>query len=204
MQRHIAELDGAVIRVLEVASGSGQHAAHCAAALPDAVWQPTDIDSGVFPSIRAWTAGLESVREPILVDASAPFFEWGVEPGSFDCLLAVNVTHISPWAATTGLFAGAARALRRGGLLMIYGPFHVAGEATAESNTAFDAMLRKRDVEWGIRDAVECRAEAAAAGLELAAADDMPSNNLFLVFRNAGEASCEGTVGRIPGTPSSS
>lgn len=170
--------------VLEVASGSGEHAIHFAAAFPHLLWQPSDPDPAGLASIAAWRAeaGLPNVAPPLALDAAAP--DWPVDHA--DAILCINMVHISPWDATLGLFAGAARLLDPGAPLILYGPYIEPGVPTAESNLAFDANLRARDAAWGLRDTEAVK--AAAAGLALAERRAMPANNLMLLFRRAGQA----------------
>ncbi|KAL4430347.1 hypothetical protein ABPG77_002153 [Micractinium sp. CCAP 211/92] len=167
---------------LEVASGTGQHVAHLAAGLPQLTFQPTEYEADSFVSIRAWTHELLNVRPPLLLDASRPA-SWQVAAGTCRAVFAANLTHISPWAATEGLVAGAGRVLAHGGELFIYGPFSVDGKPTTESNAAFDAALRQRNPQWGYRDVADIARLAAAAGLAAVERREMPANNLLLVFR---------------------
>jgi len=169
--------------VLEIASGTGQHVAHFAAALPDLTWQPSDRDDGDFESIVAWTehAAVSNVRPPLLLDVTAE--AWPV--ATVDAVCNANMIHISPWHTCLGLMRGAGLHLARDGVLVLYGPYRIAGAHTAPSNAAFDADLRARDPSWGVRD-LEAVAEVAAAhGLDLAEHVTMPANNLTLVFRRA-------------------
>lgn len=165
--------------VLEVASGTGQHVAHFAAALPGLTWQPTEIDGAMSASIVAWTRGLANVRPPIRLDVCAA--SWPV--GTLDALYCANMIHIAPWAACLGLVAGASRHLRTGGLLVLYGPFRIGGAHTAPSNAQFDADLRARDPEWGVRDLEAVDQAAAAHGLVLAERVAMPANNQVVIWR---------------------
>ena len=173
----------AQIRVLEVASGTGQHAVFFAQALPRLRWQPSDPDPAHLESIEAWRAesGLANVAAPIALDVRAA--DWGVGP--FDVLFNANMIHIAPWSAAEGLFAGAGRVLVPAGLLFLYGPFRVADRPTAPSNEAFDADLRRRNPEWGVRELERVVALAAASGLTLVETNAMPANNLLVVFRRA-------------------
>ena len=170
--------------VLELASGSGQHAAHFAAAQPGWTWQPTDADAGVLPSIAARCAGLDNVAAPRPLDllAHAPD-RWPPRPGGWDAVFAANLVHISPWAVTPALMRGAALALAPGGLLLLYGPVIVDGEPLAPSNAAFDASLRARDPAWGLRRLVDLQDEAKAAGLHWRSRQAMPANNLMLAWQ---------------------
>lgn len=171
--------------MLEVASGTGQHAAHFAAALPHLAWQPTEHAADALPSIEAWGEGLPNVLPPLALDAARPG-SWPLAPGAARAVLATNLTHISPWAATQGLVRGAARVLQPGGLLLIYGPFSVDGAPTTESNAAFDRSLRASNPAWGYRDVADVAAEAEAAGLALLERRAMPANNFYLIFQRRG------------------
>ena len=167
--------------VLEVASGSGEHINYFAERLPALDWQPSDPSPAARASIAAWTVsdGLTNVRPPLDLDASA--LPWSVSAA--DAILAINMVHISPWAATQGLLREAARLLPPGGLLYLYGPFIQAGIALAPSNAAFDADLRERNVVWGLRDLTAVEAAAAESGLKIEAVVPMPSNNLSVIVR---------------------
>jgi len=166
-------------RVLEIASGTGQHAAHFASEEPGWTWQPTDSDAGALASIAAWCAGLGNVLPPVVLDVLSP--DWPVS-GPFDAIVCANMLHISPWATCAALMRGAARVASRDGLLVVYGPFLVDGERTAPGNLAFDADLRGRDPAWGLRRLADVAAAAPDAGLALRERIGMPANNLTLVF----------------------
>jgi SAM-dependent methyltransferase len=170
--------------VLEVASGAGEHAAYCAAALPGLKWRPTDPDADARASIAAWRAhaGLPNLLEPLALDASDPD-GWPVERA--DAVVNINMIHISPWSAAEGLMAGAGRVLPPGGDLFLYGPYFEADVETAPSNLAFDESLRRRNPAWGVRRLEDVKALAAEQGLELEERVAMPANNLSLVFRKA-------------------
>ena len=167
--------------VLEVASGSGEHAVHFAAAFPDLDWQPTDPDPAGLTSIAAYRvdAGLANIAPPIALDAASDV--WPLDRA--DAILCINMVHISPWEATTGLLAGAVRLLARGAPLILYGPYFEPDAPTAESNLAFDASLRSRNPAWGLRDTDAVKAAAVDAGLAFAERRAMPANNLMLLFR---------------------
>ena len=164
--------------VLEIASGTGQHAACFAAALPGWRWWPSEADARLAASIAAWCAELPNVVPVLALDVLAS--PWAGAPASVDAIFCANLLHISPWHATAALMQGAARHLTATGLLLLYGPFLVDGEPTAPSNLAFDADLRARDPAWGLRRLAEVQAEAA--GLRLRERITMPANNLLLVF----------------------
>lgn len=167
--------------VLEIAGGTGEHAVHFAAALSGVEWQPTDPDEVSRRSIAAWRAeaGLPNLREPLALDVTRA--DWPVERA--DAIVCINMLHISPWAATAGLMAGAGRLLPAGAPLLVYGPFRQAGVTIAPSNEAFDQSLKARDPAWGLRDVDEVAGEAAWQALTLEEVVDMPANNLTLVFR---------------------
>lgn len=167
--------------VLEIASGSGQHAVHFAAALPALEWQPSEADPYLreWIDVRARQAGLANVRPAIALDArEAP---WPVTAA--DAIACINMIHISPWPATLGLLTGATQVLDEGGVLFLYGPFRRDGVHTSAGNAAFDADLRARDSAWGLRDTQAVIDEAAAKGFVLERLVEMPANNLSLVFR---------------------
>ena len=166
--------------VLEVASGSGEHAAYFAAALPGLDWQPSDPDPAALASIEAWRseAQLPNLHPPIMLDAAAA---WPVSKA--DAILCINMTHISPWEATLGLMDGAGKTLRAGGLLYLYGPFIRDEVETAPSNLAFNASLKARDAHWGLRRVEDVIAAAEGQGLTLDQLVEMPANNLSLLFR---------------------
>ena len=166
--------------VLEVASGSGEHAVHFAQAFPQLEWQPTDPDPGAILSIEAWRtdSGLANLHEPVILDAAAQ--TWPVERA--EAVLNINMVHISPWEAALGLLGGAARVLALGGKLILYGPWIVDGLQTAQSNIAFDADLKRRNPAWGLRKVEDFAAEAEESGLLLADQREMPANNRMLLF----------------------
>ncbi len=167
--------------VLEIASGTGEHAVFLARRFPQLRWQPSDRDEGALDSIRAWAseAALENIADPILLDAAS--IEWPIEHA--DALLCVNMVHISPWEATEGLFAGAAEVLGRGAPLILYGPFIEDGVETAASNLAFDRSLKDRDSRWGLRRLDDLDRLAAKHRFVRTERHAMPANNLVLVYR---------------------
>jgi SAM-dependent methyltransferase len=173
-------LDGAS-SVLEIASGSGGHVVHFAAALPAITFQPTDPDDASRASIDAWAAAsaLANVRPAMALDVTAR--PWPME--NADAVICINMIHISPWAATLGLMHGAAQVLRPGGLLFLYGPYRRDGAHTADSNEAFDRSLRGRNAAWGIRDLEDVAQAAAAEGFGAPTIVAMPANNLSVTFR---------------------
>ncbi len=167
--------------VLEVASGTGEHIVHFARCFPHLTWQPSDYDDAGLASIAAWTeeSGLSNINPPIRIDASAEV--WPISHA--DAILCINMVHISPWAATLGLMAGAGRLLSTGGALYLYGPYFEDGVDTAASNLEFDQSLRDRNPEWGIRRLSDIITAAAQYGLSLDTKIEMPANNLSLIFR---------------------
>lgn len=170
--------------VLEIAAGAGEHAVYNASALPGLLWRPTDPDPDALVSIAAWRehAALPNLLEPLRLDASNPG-AWPVDRA--DVVVNINMVHISPWAATEGLMAGAGRVLPSGGLLFLYGPFIEPDIETAPSNLAFDASLKSRNPAWGLRRLDELTALAGRHGLMLAERITMPANNLGLIFRRS-------------------
>ena len=174
-------------RVLEVASGTGQHAAHFAAAQPGWTWLPTDFDAAALPAIAARCAGQVGILPSLRLDVlQQPWPAALGEPATLDGVYCANMIHISPWATCAGLMAGAARLLKPGAVLVTYGPYLEDEVPTAPSNLAFDADLKARDPQWGLRRLTDVAAEAAAVGLVLAQRVAMPANNLLLVFRRPG------------------
>jgi SAM-dependent methyltransferase len=167
--------------VLEIASGTGEHTMHFAAALPGLTFQPSDPSDEARASIDDWTRalGLGNVRPALAVDASVSI--WPITHA--DAVLCSNMIHISPWAATEGLIAGAARLLPPGGLLYLYGPYLRAGVPTAPSNRDFDADFRQRNPAWGIRSLEQVATLAQAQGFGPRAIVEMPANNLSVLFR---------------------
>ena len=172
---------------LEIASGTGQHAAWMAAGLPHWQWQPSDRQADGFESIAAWCAqaGVANVRAPVLLDVLAPC--WPTTgpafDAPFDALFCANMLHIAPWATCAGLMQGAARHLADDGQLLVYGPFLEADVPTSPGNRAFDASLREQDPAWGLRQLDAVQAQARQVGLALHRRIAMPANNLLLVFR---------------------
>ena len=193
--------------VLEIASGTGEHAVFFAERFPKLEWQPSDIHPDALQSIAAWreAAGLPNVLPRLVIDAGEP--DWPIEradavlsinmdsdscddakpteKGGFDVVLNLNMVHISPWSAALGLLDGAARVLKPGGALILYGPWLRADVETAPGNVAFDQQLRERAPEWGLRRVEDFDAAASDRGFQLEQTRAMPANNLMLLFRRA-------------------
>ena len=167
--------------VLEIASGTGEHAVWFSTALPELTWQPTDVDPDALLSIAAWRDRTRppNLLPPLVLDAAADTWTMPL----VDAVVAINMVHIAPWNVTQGLIAGAARVLTPGGLLFRYGPFSEGGVHTAASNAEFDAQLRARNPSWGIRDIDDISALASQHGFKAPERIAMPANNLSVVFR---------------------
>jgi len=167
--------------VLEIASGSGEHALHFAAHFPALGFQPTDPDAAALASIAAWQAEaqLSNLLLPLMLDVMAD--AWPVQKA--DAVLCINMIHIAPWEATAALMRGAARVLPRDGILFLYGPFKQGGQHTTPSNAEFDASLRAQDAQWGVRDLGAVAEIASAAGFAAPVVEEMPANNLSVIFR---------------------
>jgi SAM-dependent methyltransferase len=170
-------------KVLEIASGTGQHVVHFAKAFPSLQWQPSDPDRTMHGSIARWIAHeqLENVPPPIALDVGVD--PWPVDHA--DAVLCINMIHIAPWQATLDLMAGAARALPPGGLLVLYGPYRRFGQDTADSNAAFDAQLKATDPRWGVRDLEAVLDVANRHGLGAEEVVAMPANNFTVVLRKS-------------------
>lgn len=167
--------------MLEVASGTGQHAAALSAGLPGWEWQPTDFDPRALASIRGWCDGLNQVRPPLQLDVLDTSWPSQI-PSGVDAMFCANMIHIAPWACTGALMQGAARHLKEEGVLITYGPYLEDATPTAEGNLAFDADLRSRNPAWGLRELAQVALAAEEAGLGLRQRIAMPANNLLLVW----------------------
>lgn len=172
--------------VLEIGSGTGQHVAHFAKALPGLTFQPSEMDLERHPSIEAWAAAasLSNVKPPLAIDVTQR--PWVVSAA--DAVVCINVIHISPWETTLALMAGAGAILPAGGVLVTYGPYLRGGVHTSRSNDAFDASLRATNPLWGVRDIDEVAEVAARHGLALDEVVPMPANNFTLVWRRSSGA----------------
>ena len=169
---------------LEIAAGTGQHAAHFAPAFPDLTWQPSDADPDMLDSIAAWaaTAGAPNLKPPLRFDVTQK--PWPVDAA--DAVVSINMIHIAPWTCCLALMAGAGRILTDGGVLYLYGPFKRDGRHTAPSNDSFDRSLQAHDPAWGVRDLADVVDAAARQGLSFVETVDMPANNLSAIFRKPG------------------
>jgi len=167
--------------VLEIASGTGQHAVHFASNLQNLIWQPSDIDPELRKSVRAWHAdfNLQNLKSPVHLDVTSE--NWPIDTA--DAMMCANMIHIAPWEACIGLLEGAGRILPEGGILCMYGPYKVGGKHTAPSNEAFDQSLRARDASWGIRNLDDVALEARRRGLHLIKTVKMPSNNFCVIYK---------------------
>jgi SAM-dependent methyltransferase len=173
--------------LLEIGSGTGQHAAAFAPLAPAMTWWPSDIYDSHLKSIAAWHAlsGAANLRPPQRIDLSNSDWSWTGDAGRnapLTAMLCINVLHISPWRVSENLFAGAGRFLRKHGRLFVYGPFRRDDAHTSPSNAAFDASLRAENPEWGVRDISDLNGLAKSAGLTEAEISPMPANNLVLAF----------------------
>lgn len=170
--------------LLEIASGTGEHAVYFAELFPALEWQPSDIHPDALASIEGWrcAAALPNLRPPMAIDASSS--DWPIDRA--DALLSINMAHISPWASALGLIEAAVRLLPPGGPLILYGPWLSDDVPTAQSNLAFDADLKRRDAEWGLRRVEEFEEAAKERGLELVETRAMPANNMMLLCRRGG------------------
>lgn len=177
--------------VLEVGSGTGQHALAFARAMPNVTWWPTDADQDSLGSIDAWRrhSGPDNLRQAARLDVTE--FPWAPDPvgppldAGLAAVIAINVVHITPWEVAVAILEGAERYLAVDGQVVLYGPFKRDGKHTAPSNAAFDAELRAHNRAWGVRDLAELDACARDHGLALASVHDVPANNMILVFEKS-------------------
>ncbi len=188
LQQFLAGKSGEVV---EAGSGTGQHVVEFARGAPEIIWWPSDFNEQHLKSIEAWRAqaALPNIRPPLRIDLSdslwCPEMQDGRGPGELLAVFCANVIHIAPWQVAEGLVAGAGRYLRAGGRLFLYGPFKRGGQHIAVSNAAFDASLRDKNPEWGVRDIEALEGLARSAGLALVETVEMPANNLIVVFERS-------------------
>jgi len=170
-------------RVLEIGSGTGQHAVHFGRHLPHLIWLPSDLPESL-PGVRLWLedAGLPNVEPPLALDVRDPV--WPVGP--VDGVFSANTAHIMNSASVAAMFTGVGRVLREGGVFVLYGPFHYGGQATSPSNARFDVQLRARDPAMGVRHFEDLDALARQAGMRLLRDEPMPVNNRTLVWAKGG------------------
>jgi SAM-dependent methyltransferase len=177
--------------VLELGSGSGQHIVEFARQSPHIIWWPSDYSEENLKSIAAWRllADLPNLRAPARIDLAQPDWKWqrhdSKVPDRFTAIFCANVIHIAPWRVAEGLFRGVARHLAPDGRIFLYGPFMKDGEHNAPSNAAFDADLRARNAEWGVRDISDLRGLADESGMILKEEISMPANNRILTFEHS-------------------
>ena len=169
--------------VLEIGSGTGEHAIHFARVMPHLTWQPSEQDKDCLRSISAWTAveAQANVLQPLDLDVTDA--QWPI--ATAHAIVCINMVHIAPWSVAQALLRGAGRILPPGGLLCLYGPYRVAGKHTSASNRKFDAQLRAMNSEWGVRDLDALANEARTFNIDLARTFQMPANNLVTVFRKS-------------------
>ena len=177
--------------VLEVGSGTGQHALQFARAMPKLIWQPSERDPDCLRSILAWLAveELPNVRPPVHLDVCT--LPWAIDSAA--ALVCINLIHIAPWSTTEALFCGGRSLLSGSGLLCLYGPFQRQGRHTSPSNRSFDLLLRRQNPAWGVRDLDDVSRLADGAGFDLLQSHEMPSNNLIVVLVGRDE-SCDGSL----------
>ena len=185
---HIPHTPGQDRLCLEIAAGSGQHAAHFAASLPDTIWQASDPDPRHLASIKAWLdwAGLKKAPKPLYLDTRDR--PWPIQYA--DAVLCINMIHISPWESCISMFDEASTILSRKGVVYLYGLFTIGGEHTSQSNIAFDESLKSQDPSWGVRDLNDVSTTARKYGFRLSANVKMPANNLSVIFRRTHQNDC--------------
>jgi cyclopropane fatty-acyl-phospholipid synthase-like methyltransferase len=175
----LARVVPAGARVLEIASGTGEHAVYFASRLPGVSWQPSDPSAESRASVEAWRSEAQNVAPPIELDVTKR--PWPVD--TFDVIVCINMIHIAPWTACEAMLSEAPSHLAPRGLLFLYGPYMRGGKHTAESNDAFDRSLRARNPSWGVRDLDDVVSLANKRGFTLDEVVQMPANNLSVLLR---------------------
>lgn len=170
--------------VVEIGSGTGQHAAFFVPLFPELEWQPTDIEPELVVSIDAWRHEVQAPNLLPAIHLDVLEMPWPVIEA--DAVVSCNMIHIAPWVCCEALIAGAAEVLPSGGVLFLYGPFQVGGVHISASNTAFDLDLRSRNPEWGVRNLDDVAEQALERGFQLAETVRMPANNLSVIFNRKG------------------
>ncbi|MEL6437918.1 MAG: DUF938 domain-containing protein [Cyanobacteria bacterium J06621_8] len=170
--------------ILEIASGTGEHAVYFASELQSCRWIPSDTSTQAQESILAWrdSAALDNLDAPLSIDVTEKDWHQQVAPLKIDAIVNINMIHIAPWQACLGLMAGASQILPPGGILYLYGPYRRNGQHTAPSNAVFDRSLRERNSLWGVRDLETVINAASEVNLSLEQIVEMPANNLSLIF----------------------
>ncbi|KAJ3292613.1 hypothetical protein HDU79_001217 [Rhizoclosmatium sp. JEL0117] len=173
------------LRALEVASGPGQHLIAFAQTFPNVTWTPSEVNKENIASIEQYRkeSRLTNIEPALLIDASSSRAEWKISDASMDLIVNVNMVHISPWSASQGLFTASGNILRPNGLLVLYGPFMFNGVISPQSNLDFDASLKSRNKDWGLRDVKDLTQFAEQSGLQLIQTLELPSNNHILVYQ---------------------
>ena len=171
-------------KVLEIASGTGEHAVYFASKLPSCQWIPSDINPESRSSITAWKndSAIDNLSLPLSIDVTQDNWQSAVAKQQINSIVNINMIHIAPWQACLGLMKGAGQILPPSGILYLYGPYKRDGEHTAVSNANFDRSLRDRNPQWGVRDLEQVIEVAANADLKLQQVIEMPANNLSVIF----------------------
>lgn len=171
--------------VLEISSGTGQHASYFAQHFPNLTFQPSEYERSLFNSIKAYAQDTptKNMRDPIEIDVTTSQESWHLEAQHYDYLININMMHISPYSCTQGLFRNASKLLKQGGLMITYGPYALNGVITPQSNIDFDRGLRRQSNEWGLRDIKDLEALGKANGIQLLKTYDLPANNKCLVWQ---------------------
>lgn len=171
--------------VLEISSGTGQHITHIAPHYPNLTFQPSEYDRLMIPQIKLYKDDCEikNIKDPLVIDVRKPSDTWGLDVDNYDYMININMIHISPYECTEGLFSNAGVLLKKGGLLITYGPYAENNVLVPESNVNFNRFLKQQNPEWGVRDIVDLKREAAKYNIELMHKHDMPANNKCLIWK---------------------